>query len=62
MNGLLGSDNLILMILLLFIFLGGDTFDVTQLLLALALFSTIVDTGHLCPGTPLAAQTIQNTI
>lgn len=38
------GDNQILLLILLFVFMGGNSFDVTQLLLTLALFSTI------CPG------------
>lgn len=36
----LSSDNQILLLILLFVFLGGNSFDTTQLLLTLALFST----------------------
>ena len=61
MNELLGGDNLILLVLLLFVFLGGDTFDTTQLLLALALFSTLMDNGA-CSGRFTTENTFQNLI
>ncbi len=44
-----GCNNMVLPLILLFIFTGGDTFDTTQLLLTLALFSTI-DEDTLCPN------------
>lgn len=35
------GDSALLLLVLLFVFAGGESFDVTQLLLALALFSTL---------------------
>ena len=42
------GDNAILLLVLLFVFAGGESFDVTQLLLALALFSTLGSHGCDC--------------
>ena len=41
LGNLFRSDKTLLLLLLLFVFLGNDDFDTTQLLLSLALFSTL---------------------
>lgn len=38
------------LLILLFVFIGGDSFDATQLLLVLALFSTLCRTRFTCRG------------
>ncbi len=48
------GDNQILLLILLFVFMGGNSFDVTQLLLTLALFSTICTGGCGCSDTTTA--------
>lgn len=44
------GDSGILLLILLFVFMGGDSFDTTQMLLALALFSTLCRTRFTCGG------------
>ena len=44
------TDSGIFLLILVFIFIGGDSFDSTQLLLVLALFSTLCTTRFSCRG------------
>ena len=44
------GDSGIFLLILLFVFIGGDSFDTTQLLRVLALFSTLCHTRFTCRG------------